>query len=68
MLERVDCSRVMVLDGRRHFVLKTSDEHMENEESKYQQTSGVGISPTYTIQLEIRGAWLFNDLKVQTLY
>ena len=38
---RVDCSRVMVLDGRRHFVLKTSDEHMENEGAKYQQTSGV---------------------------
>ena len=39
---RVDCSRVMVLDGRRHFVLKTSDEHMENEGAKYQQTNGVG--------------------------
>ena len=36
----------MVLDGRRQFDLKTSDEHMEDERAK-QQTSGAGeMEPT----------------------
>ena len=43
---RVDSSGVMVLDGRRHHDLKTSDEHMEDERAK-QQTSGAGeMEPT----------------------
>ena len=39
---RVDCSRVVMLDGRRHFDLKASNEHMEDEGAKYQQTKGIG--------------------------
>ena len=52
--KRVDCSWVMVLDGRRQFDLKTSDEHMEDEGARYQQTNGVGKMhhSSYTIQLE----------------
>ena len=52
--KRVDCSRVMALDGRRQFDLNTSDEHMEDEGAKYQQTNGVGKvhHSSYTIQLE----------------
>ena len=38
---RVNSSGGMVLDGRRHIDLKTSDEHMEDEGAK-QQASGVG--------------------------
>ena len=51
---RVDCSRVVMLDGRRHFDLKASNEHMEDEGAKYQQTNGVGkmYHSSYTIQLE----------------
>ena len=51
---RVNSSGGMVLDGRRHIDLKTSDEHMEDEGAKYQQTNGVGKvhHSSYTIQLE----------------
>ena len=32
---RVDSSGVMVLDGRRHIDLKTSDEHMVDEGARW---------------------------------